>query len=136
MAPPRVVIDPNVWVSSVISPTGVAAEIARAVAERRVIAIASPHLLDELAGVLARDKFRRWITTEAASQLVADLGRDCELLSDTPAPPQRVRDPHDDYLAALASSSDAVIVTGDADLLEADLKPPAITPRQLLQLIA
>jgi len=43
-----------------------------------------------------------------------------------------VRDPNDDYLVALAETADAVIVTGDDDLLAAGIQPPAITPAQLL----
>ena len=58
-------------------------------------------------------------------------------LRDAPGPSsQAVRDPDDDYLVALAEAADAVIVTGDDDLLDADLTRRAITPRQLLDLIA
>ncbi|MGH3786446.1 MAG: hypothetical protein ACRDRG_07805 [Pseudonocardiaceae bacterium] len=43
-----------------------------------------------------------------------------------------MRDPGDDYLVALSAAAEAPIVTGDADLLTADLKPAAISPRSLL----
>jgi predicted nucleic acid-binding protein len=46
---------------------------------------------------------------------------------------QHVRDPDDAYLVALAEATDAVIVSGDDDLLAAGLIPPAITPRALLE---
>src|SRR5262249_39773113 len=48
---------------------------------------------------------------------------------------RRVRDPNDDYLVALAEAADAVIVTGDSDLLHADLPLPVTTPRELLDRI-
>jgi predicted nucleic acid-binding protein len=51
-------------------------------------------------------------------------------------PPQVCRDPKDDYLVALARSSQAdAIVTGDLDLLAihpAELDIEVITPRQLV----
>jgi predicted nucleic acid-binding protein len=43
-----------------------------------------------------------------------------------------VRDPDDAYLFTLAVAADAVIVTGDADLLAAELAPRAITVHELL----
>lgn len=96
------------------------------------MAVASQHLLDELATVLARPKFRRWIALADAVASVEALGREADLRPEPGAVPQRVRDPDDDYLVALGDAAEAVIVTGDADLLEADLTPPAITPRELL----
>ena len=42
-------------------------------------------------------------------------------------------DPSDDYLVALARAGRAhVIVTGDAHLLEADLRPQTVPPREFL----
>ena len=47
-------------------------------------------------------------------------------------------DPQDDFLVALGRTADAsVIVTGDRHLLEVDgLRPPAVTPRAFLALLA
>jgi len=82
--------------------------------------------------VLARPKLRRWIALDDAVALVDALGREADLRPDPGAPPRRVRDPDDDYLVALAEVTGSVIVTGDDDLLMADLTPPAITPRLLI----
>ncbi len=100
---------------------------------RRVTAVVTRHLIDELAGVLARPKLHRWITVDDAVALVDALGQDADLRPDPGAPPQRVRDPDDDYLVALAEATGAVIVTGDGDLLETQLTPPAITDRALIE---
>lgn len=94
------------------------------------------HLLDELAAVLVRPRFRRWVSVADAVAFVETLSGHAELLADPEAPASRVRDPDDDYLVALAAVADAVIVTGDRDLLDADLKPPAITPRDFLAQVA
>jgi len=119
-------------VSGLINPYGTSARVIQAVLARQVMAVANQHLLDELATVLARPKFRRWIALADAVASVEALGREADLRPEPGAVPQRVRDPDDDYLVALGDAAEAVIVTGDADLLEADLTPPAITPRELL----
>ncbi len=120
------------WVSGLINPYGTPARVIQAVLAGQVMAVANQHLLDELATVLARPKFRRWIALADAVASVEALGREADLRPEPGAVPQRVRDPDDDYLVALGDAAEAVIVTGDADLLEADLTPPAITPRELL----
>lgn len=83
--------------------------------------------LDELTGVLARPKLRHWITESDAAALIERLLGIADIHPDGASPPRRVRDPHDDYLA---DATGAALVTGDADLT-----PPAITPRQLLSTI-
>lgn len=118
--------------SGLINPYGTPARVIQAVLARQVMAVANQHLLDELATVLGRPKFRRWIALADAVASVEALGREADLRPEPGAVRQRVRDPDDDYLVALGDAAEAVIVTGDADLLEADLTPPAITPRELL----
>lgn len=130
--PPRVVIDPNVWISGLINPSGTPARVIAAAAAGRFTVVVSRRLLDELTTVLARPKFRRWIALSDAIAFVDALEREAELRPDPVAVPRRVRDVDDDYLAALAEASAATIVTGDDDLLAAGLEPPAVRPRQLL----
>ncbi|QGK52107.1 putative toxin-antitoxin system toxin component, PIN family [Mycobacterium intracellulare] len=130
--PLRVVIDPNVWVSAVINPYGTPARVVEAVADGAITAVVTQHLLDELAGVLIRPKFRRWISIADAIAFVESLGGHADLRDDPGSPTTGVRDPNDDYLVALAEAADAVSVTGDDDLLTAEIEPSAITPAQLL----
>jgi putative PIN family toxin of toxin-antitoxin system len=127
-----VVIDPNVWVSAVINPYGIPARVVEAVADGVITAVVTQHLLDELAAVLIRPKFRRWISVADAIAFVESLGGHADLRDDPGPPTTGVRDPNDDYLVALAEAADAVIVTGDDDLLDAGLEPSAMTPAQLL----
>lgn len=126
------VIDPNVWISALISPSGAPAGVLRAVLAGELIAVATPHLLEELAAVLYRDKFRRWVSLSDAEAYVSALADKVELRPEAGKPSRGTRDPDDDYLVALAEESRAVIVTGDDDLLDMGLNPPAITPRALL----
>ena len=130
--PLKVVIDPNVWVSAVINPFGLPAQVVEAVTTGELVAVVSQHLLDELTAVLIRPKFRRWVSVADAVAFVETLGGYADLRPDPGTPAPRVRDPNDDYLVALAEAAAAVIVTGDADLLDADLDIPAVTPHDLM----
>ncbi|BBY14396.1 hypothetical protein MMARJ_51360 (plasmid) [Mycobacterium marseillense] len=121
------------WVSAVINPYGTPARVVEAVADGAITAVVTQHLLDELAAVLIRPKFRRWISVADAIAFVESLGGHADLRDDPGPPEKRVRDPNDDYLVALADTANAVIVTGDDDLLSAEIEPPAITPAQLLK---
>jgi putative PIN family toxin of toxin-antitoxin system len=107
----------------------------RAHAEGRFELIVSPLLLAELGTVLAREKFRPFVTPEQSARLVDALARGGRVIDD-PARPERVsRDPGDDYLIALARSASAdVLVTGDNDLLVLEVPDLAIvSPRGFLR---
>lgn len=81
-------IDPNVWVAAAINPYGTPARVVDAVRSDRVVAVVTQHLLDELAAVLAREKFRRWLRLADALAFVEALGGKAELHPD-PGPPSR-----------------------------------------------
>ncbi len=115
-----------------INPYGVPARVVEAVAAGAVVAVVTQDLLDELTAVLIRPKFRRWLSVADAVAFVETLGGYADFHPDPGNPAPRVRDAKDDYLVALAEAAAAVIVTGDADLLDAALDPPAMTPRALL----
>lgn len=74
-----------------------------------VIAVVTQRLLDELAAVLVRPKCRRWISAADGIAFVEALGRTADLVLDPGVPPRRVRDPDDDYLAALGVAAAAVL---------------------------
>lgn len=120
------------WVSALINPYGVPAGVVEAVMSGQIVAVVTQQLLDELSAVLIRPKFRRWLAAADAVSFADTLGTIAELHPGPGPPPRRVRDPNDDYLVALAEATETLIVTGDADLLDAGLAPAAITPRDLL----
>lgn len=126
------VIDPNVWIAGLINPYGTPARVVEAVTTDQVVAVATQHLLDELTAVLIRPKFRRWVSVADAVAFVETLGGHADLQEDPGPAAARTRDPDDDYLVTLAEATGAVIVTGDADILDAELNPPATTPADLL----
>jgi uncharacterized protein len=115
----RVILDPNVLVSAVVTP-GVSADLLdRWLTDRPFQLVVCPILIAELRGVLARPKFRRWITTEEATAFVDLLEREAEPWVDPVEVPPATGDPKDDYLVAVHRSCQAdLLVSGDSDLLD------------------
>jgi putative PIN family toxin of toxin-antitoxin system len=130
----RAVLDANVLVSAAISPAGPPRQILSAWIQERFELIASPALLEELVDVLARPKFRRFITTSVAAEFIDGLATDAIVVAD---PPEVSPDPDDDYLIALARVAGAdYLISGDRHLLDlTDPDAPVLTPRQFLDLL-
>jgi putative PIN family toxin of toxin-antitoxin system len=80
----RVVFDSNVLISARLEPRGASAQLLRAWTQETFELVVSPQLLTELADVLARERFRRWMTEEEAEALVASLRADATVLDDPP----------------------------------------------------
>ena len=130
---PRVVIDPGVIVSGLLSPDGPPGQILAGVRAGDVEIVLSEHLLDELGAVLRRPKFRGLIAPEEAVALDDELRRVADVALDPANPEPVTRDPDDDYLVALARVEGAdAIVSGDADLQVLRIDPPVLSPRAFL----
>lgn len=94
-------------------------------------------LLDELERVLRRDQFRRYVTIAEVGGLIRELHQRTDLSDDPEPVPAVCRDPNDDYLIALAVAQHAILVSGDADLLEVGDPPaPILQPRAFLDALA
>jgi len=57
--------------------------------------------------VLARGRFRRWLSSEEADAFVASLRVGATVAEDPPPEPGLTPDPDDDYVVALARAADA-----------------------------
>ena len=133
----RAVIDPNVIISGVLSPTGGPAQVLRALEAGEFELVVSQALIDELARALAYPKLRRHIPQRDAETLTSWIERSALKVSDpTPPPPARSSDPDDDYLISLAAAHVAVLVSGDKHLLDLADAIPVLSPRRLLELLA
>ena len=109
----------------------------RAWARERFELIVSPQLISELAGVLARPKFDRYVTPEEVADFLDMLGSDAVVHPDPAIIERATRDPHDDYLVALAKAAEAVLVSSDRDVLEADIDDlDVVNPREFLDRLA
>lgn len=133
----RVVFDPNVLVSAVISPDGPSAEALDAWRDGEFDLIVSPKLLDELEDVLQRAKFRIYASPEQVSAYIEALASEALAFDDPGDPPRVSPDPDDDYLIALARTAGAdLLVSGDKHLTGlADPPVRVMTPRDLLRLL-
>lgn len=133
-------VDSGVLVSGRITFGGRGAPAGLLVAwfEGRFEMIVSEELLSELARVLLRPKFRRYTTPEEVGEYVRLLRRMATLEPEPVAPPQALTpDPKDDYLVALARSSEAhFLVAGDPHLTRlSNPQPPVLTPRAFLDIL-
>ena len=117
-SPLRAILDVNVLISALISPSGSPARLLLAWQEGRFELIVSPALLAELRRALAYPKLERLVPPADADAFVAWLSRSALLARDaTDPPPIHAADPNDDYLLALAAEQRAELVSGDGHLL-------------------
>lgn len=131
----RAVVDVNVLISGVLAPTGASAEMMQRWLRGDFELVVSDALLDELSRALAYPKVRRRVSDTEAQAVVALLRRSATVAAPTDAPlTRRSRDPGDDYLLALASATDSVLVTWDRDLLDIADAPIEAPPAFLLRL--
>lgn len=133
-APDRIVADTNCLVSRLLLPESVPAKAVRKAVDDGQLLI-SDATLEELADVLSRAKFDRYVSLEDRQEFIRVLGRVAERVPITTRI-KACRDPKDDKFLEVAVSADAdVIVTGDDDLLE--LHPfrgiEIVTPREYLK---
>lgn len=131
----RVVLDPGVLVSAVLTSTGPPAQILDRWRDGEFDLVISPKLLDELEDVLLRPKFREVASGDEVRAYVEALAGGGVLMRDPARIPPVTADPGDDYLVALAIGARAdLIVSGDKDLTDlVDPPVPVLTPRELLE---
>lgn len=112
----RVVVDTNVFVSGLLRKSSVPGQAASK-ARHNAILLVSQDTMRELADVLAKAKFDRYVTVEQRVQFVRLIARIAEFVPII----QRVRecrDPTDDMFLEVALNGRAdVILSGDEDLL-------------------
>lgn len=117
---PRLVVDPGVYVSAALGGRGAPTKVLDLALEGRVVLVLSDLVLAELSEVLGREKFRRYISSEASERFVRALVLVADHVEDPPEStwPRVCRDPKDDYLIALAEAAGtSLLVSGDGDLL-------------------
>lgn len=118
-ARPRVVVDTNVLLSRLLVPSSVPAQAVRRAVDQGQI-LASEATLEELADILSRPKFDRYLTVSERQQFLRLFMRIAQWVPIL-HPVQACRDPRDDKFLALAVNGEAgVIITGDQDLLVLD----------------
>ena len=132
----RLVIDSNVWIAALISPTGTARQLVDAVLDRGIDILMSESTFGELASRLDRPKFARYREPEAWNLFLSELVELGLWHEDAGTATGTSRDVDDDKFLALAVTGQAdAIISGDGDLLELVVHEgiPILTPAQFLQ---
>ena len=132
----RLVIDSNVWIAALISPTGTARQLVDAVLDRGIDILLSESTFGELASRLDRPKFDRYREPESWSVFLSELVELALWHEDAGTATGISRGPDDDKFLALAVTGQAdAIISGDGDLLELVTHEgiPILTPAQFLQ---
>jgi putative PIN family toxin of toxin-antitoxin system len=129
----RAVLDVNVLVAALLSPAGSSAALILRWLAGDFELVTSELLLAELARTLKHRKLRSRVTDAQAKAFIEILRSASTLAPDHLAPSRRSREAGDDYLAALAVASAAVLVTGDTDLLVLAPDEPVFTPASFLR---
>jgi uncharacterized protein len=132
----RLVIDSNVWIAALISPTGTARQLVDAVLDSGIDILMSESTFSELASRLDRPKFERYREPEAWNLFLSELVELALWHEDAGTAIGISRDVDDDKFLALAVTGQAdAIISGDGDLLELVTHEgiPILTPAQFLQ---
>jgi putative PIN family toxin of toxin-antitoxin system len=135
----RVVLDTNILVSALLSPSGTPATIYNAWEGGKFILLTCAEQLEELRAVLEKPQIAALIKPHRAGRLVNQLRRLAEAVDPLPRV-ERPPDPADDFLLAMCEASHAdYLVTGDKSGLLALARHQAtriITAKKFAALIA
>ncbi len=111
----RIVADTNCLISRLLLPSSVPSQAVRRAVDHGILLV-SEATMNELADVLSRPKFDRYIGLEDRQQFLRLLGRVAEFVAGVYTV-RECRDPKDDKFLEVALSGKAdLILTGDADL--------------------
>jgi hypothetical protein len=109
----RVVIDTNILVSALITPTGKPAAIIDAWLDGKFTLLTCAAHVDELRATLQKPRVAELIKSYTAGRLVNQIRRLAEAVGPLPCV-ERSPDPTDDFLLAMAEAGQAdYLVTGD-----------------------
>jgi uncharacterized protein len=132
----RAILDPNVIISALLTPSGTAARILGAWLEGRFDLVASPMLLAEVERALAYPKLRRRVAESDGREVIEWIRRSAVIAGDSDRSGSvSSRDPGDEYLIALLTAERALLVSGDEHLLELGTKLPIFSPAAFLGLV-
>ena len=116
----RAVLDANILVSALISPSGTPAQVLDLWREERFLPMMSERILAELERVLSQPRLRRGygLTVAPTEELMKGFRRFALVTPGEVEVTGVARDPDDDKLLACAVEGEAdYLVTGDNDLL-------------------
>lgn len=131
-----VVLDTNVIISGLIFPESAPGRVLTYVMAEMTL-LQSVLTLDELADVLRRPKFDRWISKETRARAFSSISRSSRLV-EAPLAITLCRDDKDNHLLELARAGEAgFLVSGDDDLLTlaSAFEVPILSPAAFLAVV-
>jgi len=132
----RLVIDSNVWIAALISPTGTARQLLDAVLDQEIDILMSEATFSELTSRLDRPKFDRYRDAQAWDLFLSELVELVLWHEDAGTADGISRDADDDKFLSLAVTGQAdAIISGDNDLLDlvSHQGIPILKPAQYLR---
>lgn len=132
----RLVIDSNVWIAALISPSGAARQLVNAILDHDIDILMSEAAFTELVSRLELPKFDRYREPDAWNLFLSELVELALWHEDTGTAAGISRDADDDKFLSLAATGQAdAIISGDRDLLDLGSHEgiPVLTPAQFLQ---
>jgi uncharacterized protein len=133
----RVVLDTNVLLTALISPSSTSAQILTVWRDRKIAVVTAAEQIEEIARVTRYPKIRARLLPALAGRLVNRL-RDVAIVVENLPTLDRSPDPDDNYLLALAEVGQAqLLVTGDKPLLRLKRYKSTliVTPAVLIELV-
>ncbi|MBW8028274.1 MAG: putative toxin-antitoxin system toxin component, PIN family [Ferrovum sp.] len=107
----RAVIDTNILVSALLTPSGVPAQLIAAIRTQALTPVISESIISEYTNVLSRPKFG--FASNRTARLLEDMKGLALFLKPQPIPLQDLPDPDDTPFIAAALTADCVIITGN-----------------------
>ena len=132
----RVVVDTNIFVSGIISPTGPPGRILQALQQGDFTLISSPSINAEVFDVLRRPRLKKYHLEEALFDIGTILYLQAELVQEKTKVRASPDPDNDKFLAVAVDGKAQYIVTGDKSglLILEDFKGiPIVTARAFLQ---
>ena len=134
----RVILDTNILVAALISPSGPPAAILQAFLDERFALVTCESQLEEFRRVTREASLRKRVKQTEAGTLVNELRALAFIPKRLPAV-ERSRDPHDNFLLALAEAGSAdYLVTGDKSgllVLRKHRRTQIVTARKFVTLL-
>jgi uncharacterized protein len=133
----RVVLDTNVLLTALISPSSTSAQILTVWRDRKIAVVTAAEQIEEIARVTRYPKIRARLLPALAGRLVNRL-RDVAIVVENLPTLDLSPDPDDNYLLALAEVGQAqLLVTGDKPLLRLKRYKSTliVTPAVLIELV-
>ena len=126
----RAVIDTNILVSALLTPSGVSAQLIAGIRGQTLIPVVSQSILAEYAEVLNRPKFG--FANDRVASLLEDMKGLALFMMPRPIPLQNLPDPDDAPFIAAARTAGCVIITGNSKHFPPETGVEILSPTEAL----